>query len=519
MLPNHTGNIYAWPRYMYKLFEFKSDIIFIWPKYITIEVIIGSIFILLIMLAVITTPIGRFSKQKGYGNAKWATTSMIKKLGLNFKEGLLLGETDSKFIYMDKPLSVLLLAPAGSGKTSGIVIPNLLTIKNSVIVHDPKGEIYNKTSHAREKFSKVFLFDPISLDSSKYNVFAKSSLPKREEDLHAYVSNIASILYKKPKGDDFWVSQAITAFCFFAEWLIWKDDSTSFSEIRKTILSPHNLKLKIIEMIADEDLYSNPQIGEHLNLLGKSVLVNADNEKQFAGVIATLQQGLEIFSDSTVAQVTSGESDFSSEALRESSTSLYIKIRDIDKDRLAPLVSMIVDSIVRHLISDLPKKGDQRVTLFFDEFVRLGEIKSIIELPSISRGYNVNTFFIAQDYSQISKVYSKEDVEILQTNTAYKIVLRQNNMNTAEELSKLIGNETRVRTSSSKNKNTKDIMNASHGESKSKEGTPLISGQEINSLPNGEGLILAEGSYHTPIKMKLPYYFKHSKLKRMSNDA
>lgn len=508
-LPQHMYNVLVWPKFWLVFIEKGREVYGSMDsirKFITPLMAGSSLFgVGLIVILLFVWP----RQRNSYGKAALATLSLFSKMGINHNTGIILGKFKGKLLRMNEPLSVLLLAPAGTGKTSGIVIPNLLLLKNSVIVHDPKGEIYEKTAKARRQFSRVLLFDPINNNTVRYNVFAKSVLPIRKQDIHPYVENMANILIKGEQGqDNFWMKEAREALCFFTEWLIWKNGETSFPEVRRKLLLSDNIEQAISSMRAAED------ITEHLYILGNSVLINVTNPKQWAGVLATLKQALSVFSDESISNATGGISDFTGRSFREANLSLYISVRDRDKDRLAPLIAMVIDSLVTQLISEMPAPESKKITFILDEFVRLGNIKSIIELPSISRGYGVNTIFIAQDHSQIIKTYSKEDLEILETNTAYKIILRQGNMNTAEKISKLIGNQTRIRTSYSRNINSKD-MRSSQSRSISEEGIPLISAQEINSLPEGRALILAHGFLHNPIKAELPFYFKDRKMKKL----
>ncbi|MCI5108536.1 MAG: type IV secretory system conjugative DNA transfer family protein, partial [Candidatus Pacebacteria bacterium] len=150
-------------------------------------------------------------------------------------------------------------------------------------------------------------------------------------------------------------------------------------------------------------------------------------------------------------------------------------------------------------------KDDLPVTYILDEFVRLGKIRSIIEMPAIGRGYKVNSLFVIQDYEQISKTYSQQDLGIIESNTAYKIILQQNNFMTAERISKLIGNQTVKRKSTSRNTSFK-----SHGKniSISEEGLPLVRPEMILNLEEGEAILLTQGYVNRPIKCNIPYYFK-----------
>jgi type IV secretion system protein VirD4 len=456
-----------------------------------------------------------------YGYAKLTTNlfclkKRMKDFELNFTKGILLGKMSNKFIRSDKPYSCLVLAPPGTGKTAGIVIPNLLLCENSVIVHDPKGELYEKTAKIREKKlgHKILFFDPIKLNSCKYNVFAKESLPKEKEDYKAYVNNIANIIFLDGKEvnsvNSYFVEAARSAFTFIALYLIKKSGQTSIPKIREKLLENNDTVTTFQAMTSDQD------ISESLKTDGKGVLVASESENQWAGVMGTLKEKLEIFGDPRIKKVIDSDCDFSGEKLRKEKISLYLKVEDKDRKRLRPLIAMMIDSITTQLISELPKDSDNQVTLILDEFVRLGKLESIAELPSISRGYNVNTIFVAQDYEQITNTYSKEYISIFDSNCSFKIILKQNNLQTAERISKTIGNITDTRTSQSKNKRSMKIFDAgSEGTSKSQEGVALVSSQDILNLPNDMALILIQGFAANPIYAKIPMYFKDKDLKNL----
>ena len=462
-------------------------------------------------------------KNNKYGYAKLITTlfslkKRIKDFELNFDSGILLGKIGNKFIRSSKPYSCLLLAPPGTGKTAGIVIPNLLLCKNSVIVHDPKGELYDKTAKIREKKKnhKVLFFDPIKHNSCKYNVFAKEVLPRAKEDHKAYVNNIANIIFADGKesnsANSYFIEAARSAFTFIALYLIEKSNETSIPRIRAKLLENDNTITTFQTMTSDKD------ISEALKTDGKGVLVASESENQWAGVMGTLKEKLEIFGDPRIKKVIDSGCDFSGEKLRKEKISLYLKVEDKDRKRLRPLIAMMIDSITTQLISELPKDSDNQVTLILDEFVRLGKLESIAELPSISRGYNVNTIFVAQDYEQITNTYSKEYISIFDSNCSFKIILKQNNLQTAERISKTIGNMTDIKTSESKNKRAMEILDAgSEGISKSQEGISLISAQDILTLPKERALILVQGFASNPIYCKIPMYFKDKGLKKLIN--
>ncbi len=431
------ASIGAW--LTYSDYFLKLDLIFlVWaseipPMSIFLSTVLGFISFLLIGFKSRTFEGGK------YGFARFAKRYYIKKFGLNYKNGIILGKAFGKILKTDKPLSLLVLAPPGTGKTAGIIIPTLLTLKNSVLVHDPKGELYDLTSKVRAKFSKVLLYDPMDDNSCVFNPFAKELLPKDKRDVRGYILNMSSILFKpaNENSDSYFIDAAKSAFLFFAEWLIWKNQETSLPEIRDKLLETTDIAKTIRVMM------STKGVPDEIKKDGNGVLISEDSDKQWAGVVGTLKETIEIFADPRVKQATSGKMDFCGDDLRKENISLYLKIRDKDAKRLEPLMSMLVESISTQLISSLPNKDDKIVTFVLDEFVRLGKMNIIRDLPSVSRGYKVNTIFVAQDYEQITLKYGREAVSMFDSNCAYKVIFQQNNLQTAEKISKIIGNKTR----------------------------------------------------------------------------
>ena len=499
------------------------------------------------IIAIIFIIIGRKDDgRNAYGRASFAKSGFqISRMGFNYHYGLVFGKKGMEHICLSKPLSVLLLAPPGTGKTTGIVIPSVLNADHSLVIHDPKGEIYDITNKAKSKHSEVLLFDPTIGECAKYNPLCNDVLPKDKDEILNYIRNISKILIrtKSDTANTFFYEEAQNAFTFFACWLIWKEEETSFSKVRKKMLSHHEVTKTIHNMCPelsvnnlenehtdtednddnseeenDWDAINNQSTPEYLIELGRGVLLNAGNDKQWAGIESTLRQSLDVFESQKVSEATNYGCDFTAKSLRKNSQTVYLRVKDIDKERLAPLMSIVFTSLSTGLLSELPEGDDHMVTFILDEFVRLGKMNSIVDMPAIGRGYNFNAMFIAQDYGQIIDLYGRDKLSAIESNTAYKIVLTQNNAETAKKVSEQIGNTTRKRYSESESSNTKDINNKGRSRSYSYESTPLMSAQDIMNMEIGEGIILAQNNFKHPIKIKLPYYFSTRKFKRMLDD-
>ncbi len=70
------------------------------------------------------------------------------------------GEDTGLAIEATYPGHILTVAATGQGKSATQIVENLLTYTGSVVVIDPKGELYDLTAARRRDFGKVFRLAP-----------------------------------------------------------------------------------------------------------------------------------------------------------------------------------------------------------------------------------------------------------------------------------------------------------------------------------------------------------------------
>ena len=71
-----------------------------------------------------------------HGAARWASEAEIVRAGLRSPHGIVLGRKGGRLLIFGGAEHVMLHAPTRSGKGVGVVIPNLLTWPDSVVVLD-----------------------------------------------------------------------------------------------------------------------------------------------------------------------------------------------------------------------------------------------------------------------------------------------------------------------------------------------------------------------------------------------
>lgn len=160
---------------------------------------------------------------------------------LNFNKGfcvgLYKGLNSLKPTYYDAPLSTLIIAPPGSGKTAAVAVPNLLNVPSSCVVLDIKGELFNLTAGYRQQVlkNKIFVFDPLGNDNTlKFNPFDKRIVEKLDFNRkRRLVDEVGNTIFAEDGAnkDPHWTQQAKNLFVFYALYDLCVHNTSTFFEI------------------------------------------------------------------------------------------------------------------------------------------------------------------------------------------------------------------------------------------------------------------------------------------------
>jgi type IV secretion system protein VirD4 len=205
----------------------------------------------------------------------------------------------------------------------------------------------------------------------------------------------------------------------------------------------------------------------------------------------------------------------------EQPVSLYLVVPPSDKDRLRPLIRLMINQVVRGLTEKMEFKDGRsaagykhRLLLMLDEFPSLGKLDVFEESLAFIAGYGLKAYLIIQDISQLWTAYGKE--ESIFSNCHVRVAYAPNKIETAELLSKMTGTATVV------NKNhmmSGKVLGSLSNVQASIQATqrPLLTADEVMRLPAaakdargnvtepGDMLIFMAGQ--TPIYGKQILYF------------
>lgn len=559
-------------------------------------------------------------------SSRKATADDIRKMGKNWKnkEGLFNGfmmvlgyfkdGKKTKPLMLDETLSALCLAPPGTGKTTGVVIPTIVECDTvSMIINDPKPELKQSTSGYRATIGPVFIMNWAGQDDPErgiyypsWNPLSPEHVPFETEQRDLYIDTICKVLVPDATGtsaDPHWSISGRAGLSGFIQYIVSKverakaDDyfynrlqSGEFNQEDANVLMDYYLSMSSnpnayaalgllqrgelnnmnyvhvgtwknipdawvgheasLSMILDwlnasqlanaAELEERRRQGDQMVALAdpmKDVLESAVNEaveyayahravleltqlantpdKERGSILSTIMAGLGVFRNAAVRNRTS-HSDFHFEDLRGlrdprdgkvKPVSVYLSINMVDAQALNPITGIFIELMSNYLLVNTPdaissngkQLGPYPVLFVLDEMPKMQKLDAVIQGPDLGRGQKISYLIIGQDIHQIREKYGEDAAATIISTTAAKIIMRQNDPETARQFSKMIGDEI---------KKEKKIDKDGKETEETKAPKPLYSEMDIMTLGTGKQIVLYQGFYHRPIEATQESYFE-----------
>ena len=445
-----------------------------------------------------------FNDKDQFGKARWGSLRDLRKAKLLEKDGLIVGKYNGQYLMSNLPTHSICVAPTRSGKGVGIVVPNLLAWKGSVICFDVKHENYRKTAGFRAAHGqKVFMWSPMdeNLKSHRYNPLDAVSYNPHQQVSDLQV--IARILIQDPpKSDPVWASEARALFVGLALYVL---DS---AEMPSTIGAINRL----LGTEADLGDVCRHIVKKHPELTAavKKSLMNFANKaaKERSGVKSSLNQAINLWDNPLIDAATSA-TDFKIEDLRKEKMSIYVGVLTGQIETLTPLLRIFFEQIITKLSMKEPDESEpHKVLMLLDEFHMLGRIDAMTTAFTLLAGYNVRVLAVVQSLNWLDVTYDRDKRNGILSCCAHQIFFATNDLATAQYVSESCGNQTIDAISKSKRKSMKYEAPTYNT---SQRGTPLIAKHEMRDFNINEQIILVEGSQ--PIKCKKIEYYKDKTFK------
>ena len=480
-----------------------------------------------------------------HGTARWATDKEIKQTyahvpfkvrewrrgqNLPTEQGLILGckgqPQDLTALVDSDDIHCLMIGASGIGKTAFFLYPNLeyaCASGMSWLALDSKGDLArNYGTIAKNCYgynvSVIDLRNPTRSDGNNLLTLVNRYMDIARKDpknlaARAKAEKYAKILAKtivNPDGDD--SNRGQNAFFYdAAEGLL-----TSVILMLAEFLPPDKEHpqerrhiVSVFKLVQDLLEPSKVKGKSHFQLLmGKlppdhkarwfaGAALNSA-EQAMASVMSTVLSRLNAFLDSELEQVLCFDSAIDAEKFASEKSAIFLILPEEDTTKNF-MAGLIIQNLSRELFAVADEndgKLQNRVVLYCDEFGTMPPF-DVLPLFSAGRSRRLTLVPIIQSLAQLEKNYGKEGSEIIQDNCQDTIFGGfAPNSQTAEVLSKALGNRTVLSGSVSRGKNDPS-------QSLQMMERALLTPDELKSIPKGNFIVQKTGQHPMRTRLRL----------------
>ena len=451
-------------------------------------------------------------KKSSKGYSRWTSVdemkkelTMVKVQAPQADAGGLPLINDGKKMWVDNGEGhTLIIGSTGAGKTQVAIFPlvhSLAKHDESMIITDPKGEIYETTSEMLRKrgYNVVLLnfrnpqqgsgWNPLHLPYKYY----KEGNPDKANEL---TDDLAmNILYDEnaQNNDPFWEK---TSADYFSGICLGLFEDAKEDEIN---LNSVNLFTTVgEEKCGPNALYANEYFKTKdpasPAYVSASSTIAAPNDTR-GSILSVFKQKIRLFAARENLSEMLSHSDFEFEDIGRKKTAVFIVIQD-EKKTYHSLVTIFLKQCYETLVDYAQKCGGKlpyRTNFLLDEFANMPPLKDVDTMVSAARSRKMRFFFVIQNYAQLAEVYGKEKGDTIRGNCTNIVYLISTELSALKEISEMCG-EVKVKTDK-KDKDGKAI----------EETRPLITVSDLQKLKMGEIILLRLRMDPFRTKLKLNY--------------
>lgn len=464
-----------------------------------------------------------------FGSAAWAEGQDLKRAELFSAEGLALGYFNGREIRLEGDAPLLTVAGTGSGKLRdllGHVAINALG--QPILWLDPKGEIGAISIHVLAPAGQYgYYWNPMRIAGlPNHSLNPLDILDARSERFHADTKFICEgliALSGSANGQYFelrareWLGVLIKALVEHYGWV-------SFPMLWRAINMIEGNPSEWADML--ERMFAS-RFEDVRRVAAEMLTKQQESPKEFGSILGEIYAHLSFLNDPTLLASLEG-SDFSLRDLCRPFpvTSVFLNVPAEYLRIWSPLIRVIVTVVQLYKSRDLMA---QRITIIIDEAGQLGRFEALITGFTYGRGFGIRMWALFQDIGQIVRNFDRTAVQTLMGSAQVRQFFGLRDYETAELVSKMLGNETLSYDGYEYQQNAKrEKWNAArealfggdpfgqaydyahykrNAEHRTKQGRPLLTPEEVYRLPENRQVMFISGLGVNPILgEKYPYF-------------
>lgn len=430
----------------------------------------------------------------------------------NIKRLKLKKEKKTKVWLETEDVNTIIVGASRSGKSRRIMLEtiwNLAKAGESILLTDPKGELYRKSKKYLEKngyeIIVINLRNPSK--SNKYNcnylvneAIKEGNIAKASEAAWDIANMIVN---QKPRTGEapVWANGEEATIAS----LILLNSMEADEELQKHMGSVY--RDLFVLGCANEETGSYP-IVKYMNSLdvnhpARAAFATATlaPPRQRGSFFADVSASLRLWSDPAIVDMTS-QQDHNLDILGKKKAAVFLIVED-EKDTKNIIASMYINQSYQRLVDFSNKQENSRlpvrVNYLIEEAGNIPTIPYLDKKVSVGLGRGIRFSLVLQDFGQLDKNYGKDTARIIKSNCHDLIYLLTMDTDTAKEISERTGTYT-IETSSTSSHNGKNSSSESSG--KSNAGRVLLKPDEVSRFPKNLSLVFRARQF--PAVLPLP---------------
>lgn len=402
------------------------------------------------------------------------------------------------FLSMDtwktnRNCNVMCIGAAGTGKSRGLIKPNILQANCSYVITDPSGELLDSMGGflcGQGYEIRVFNLADMS-HSDTYNPFRYIH---NDEGVLTMITSL--IKNTTPDGshssEPFWEraeTALLEAVCFYVREM-YDPEFQNFSTVMELLREAEAPEGKLSLLDARFDLFckDHPQ---HVAVKSYAVYKAAGGGKTAQSILITCQTRLHTFNLSAVSGLTATDTlDLGTVGDKKVALFCITPAADTTFNFLASLMyTQLFDVLYHHAETECEgRRLPVHVRCLLDEFANIGTIPNFPQRLSTMRKYEISCTIILQALSQIKSAY-KEEWEVIISNCDSFLFLGGTDKTTLEYISQTLGKETIRSMTTQQTKGRQGSYSMSY----SKTGRDLLTTDELRVMDNKNCIYLLRG--------------------------
>ena len=352
--------------------------------------------------------------------------------------------------YVGDDVHTLCIGATRSGKSRTIVVQSICTLGlagESLVISDPKGELYHYTSGFLGKLGyEVHVLDFKNPNKShRYNLLQPVIDAVNREDFdkaEICAWDMTNTLVGKSNGEKIWTNGEMSVIA--AAILCVVCDNKRRSEYQN-LTNVYWFVAEMCKMIAGkmpllEYVKKLPQNHPAKALLSISDVAPSRTRGSFyTSALTTLR----LFTSKSIYGITN-KSDFSITGVGEKKEALFIILPD-EKTTFYPVASLIISQQYELLANMADRRGGrlkQRVNFILDEFGNFTTIADFTNKLTVGGGRGIRFNLFLQSFAQLKEKYDENATNTIKSNCQIWIYLQADDMDTLKEISEKLGSYT-----------------------------------------------------------------------------